>query len=130
MTQIILESRVYLPRRSRDQYSCWEDVLATTLTMISGRQVTELANNGKGYKVWKVSCTYDALPEKIYLESLEILRSGKAFTATVLPDNSRDMVTARFMVESMTPASFAFEDSGRPVWHGLSFTLREVAPHA
>ena len=130
ITQLILDGRVYMPRRSRDQYSASEEILGTNLQMISGRMVKELAGDGQRYKVWRVRCTYDALDERVYLDALEILRSGKSFPAAFLPDNGRELVSATMMVESMTPATFAFQAGNRPVWHGLSICLREVAPHA
>ena len=130
ITQLILDGRVYLPRRSKDRYSAPEELLETNLQMISGRMVKELAGDGQRCKVWHVRCTYDALEERVYLDTLEILRSGKAFPVAFLPDNGRKLISTTMMVESMTPATFAFQDGGRPVWHGLSFSLREVDPHA
>ena len=59
-----------------------------------------------------------------------MLRSGKAFPASVLPDNGGEMVSSTFMVERMTPAAFGFADGGRAIWRGLSFQIREVEPHA
>lgn len=128
--QIILNNQIYLPRRSNDNYACWEEELSETMVMISGRMVKELRNQGKRYKVWKTKCTYDALDEATYRAALTILRSGKAFSASVLPDNADEMVSSTFLVESLTPATFAFEKNGKAVWHGLAFQLREVNPHA
>ena len=98
--------------------------------MVSGRMTQELRNRGKRFKVWKASVTYDALDETTYLAALEVLRRGTEFPAAVLPDNSEEMVSSIFLVENLTPASFAFELGGKPVWHGLSFQIREVSPHA
>lgn len=128
--QIILNNEIYLPRRSNDNYRCWEEELSQTLVMVSGRMVKELRNRGDRFKVWKASCTYDHLDDETYRSALAILRSGKAFPAAVLPDNADEMVASTFLVESVIPASFGFEDNGKAVWHGLSFTIREVSPHA
>lgn len=128
--QIILNNQIYLPRRSNDNYACWEEELAELLVMTSGRMVKELRNQGKRYKVWKAKCTYDALDEATYRAALAVLRSGETIQASVLPDNSDEMVASTFHVESLTPATFAFEKNGKAVWHGLAFQLREVNPHA
>lgn len=128
--QVILNGTIYLPRRSLDNYSCWEEELSTTKIMISGRAVKELRNKGSRFKVWKVRAAYDGLTDEVYRGALAILRSGKSFPATVLPDNADEMVAGTFLVESLTPATFQFEANGKAVWHGLAFTLREVQPHA
>ena len=70
------------------------------------------------------------LDDDICRKVLAVLRSGKAFPAVVLPDSGDSMVQGEFILESITPPSFAFEAGGRPVWHGLAFQIREVAPHA
>ena len=122
--QIILDG-VYLPKRSNSNYACWEDLLGVEVTMISGRVVRELRG-----KVWRARCTYDVLDDATYKAALAVLRSGKAFQASVLPDNGGEMVSSTFMVERMTPAAFGFADGGRAIWRGLSFQIREVEPHA
>ena len=40
------------------------------------------------------------------------------------------MVTASFVVESITNPTFLIDNGNRAVWHGLGFTLREEYPHA
>ena len=126
--QLILDG-VYMPPVSGDRYSCPEVPLTTQVEMISGRTVIEVRNAGGRYKVWKVSVSYDYIEDTTYRAALEVLRSGKPFHAVVLPDNSTEMVSSMFLVENLTPATFAFEDGGA-VWRGLAFTLREVSPHA
>lgn len=123
ITQIIINGK-YLPQRSNDQYSCWEDLLGEKISMISGRVVFEIRG-----KVWRAQCAYDLLDDELYRAVLADLRSGKAFPAAVLPDNSDEMVSSVFMTESLTPATFAFADNGKAVWHGLAFQIREVEPH-
>lgn len=123
ITQIILNG-TYLPQRSNDQYACWEDLLGEQLTMISGRVVFECRG-----KVWRAKCSYDLLQDDVYRAALAVLRSGEPFQAAVLPDNGDEMVSSIFMVESLTPATFAFSDGGKAVWRGLAFQIREVDPH-
>ena len=40
------------------------------------------------------------------------------------------LIPSTFLVESLTPPTLAFFDGTEPVWTGLSFSLREVKPHA
>lgn len=123
MTQMIING-TYLPQISGDRYACWEDLLGENVTMISGRAVFEVRG-----KIWRARAAFDWIPADTYTALLSVLRSGKAFSASVLPDNGEEMVASTFLVESMTPATFAFED-GEAVWRGLSFQIREVNPHA
>jgi len=130
MQQIILQGGIALPRRSNDCYACYEEELSQTIVMASGRMVKELRNRGGRFKIWKVRCSYDLLEDEVYRAALALLRSGTAFHAAVLPDNGAEMVSATFLTEELTPATFAFEEGGNAVWRGLAFTLREVSPHA
>lgn len=123
MTQLIIDG-IYLPKTSHDRYSCYEDLLSTKLEMISGRVVSEIRG-----KVWRVSYSYDYMGNDLCRQVLAVLRSGKPFPASVLPDNDDTMVVSEFLVESLTPPTFAFAKSGTPMWHNLSFALREVSPH-
>lgn len=123
MTQLILDD-VYMPQVSGDRYSCWEDLLGETVTMISGRVVSEIRG-----KVWKASVRYDWLPAATYQRALNILRGGDPFRAAVLTSAGTELVASSFLVESLTPATFAFADNGEAVWRGLAFTIREVEPH-
>lgn len=125
MTQLILDG-VYMPERSNGAYACWEDDLHKQIEMISGRIVRE--HRGK---VWRASATYDYLDTETYTAALAVLRGGNSFPATVLTDDgSNTLVASTFLLESMTPAKFAFVDGNVPVWTGLSFQIREVKPHA
>ena len=124
MTQIILNG-VYLPQMSHDRYACWEEELAETVPMVSGRVVKEVRG-----RVYKARWGCDVLDDETYKAALAVLRSGKSFAATVLPDNGEEMISSTFLVESITPATFAFAASGKAIWHGLAFQIREVEPHA
>lgn len=124
MTQIILDG-VYLPQMSHDRYACWEEELAETVTMVSGRVVKEIRGT-----VWKARWACDVLDDETYKAALAVLRSGASFPAAVLPDNGGELVSSTFLVESITPATFAFAASGKAIWRGLAFQIREVEPHA
>lgn len=123
MTQMILEGMA-LPEASFDKYACWEDVLSVKVEMITGRMVTEVRG-----KVWRAKWSYDYLDNETTRSILSVLRSGSPIQAAVLPDNSNQMISGRFLAESVTPPTFLISDGGEPVWHGLAFTIREVNPH-
>ena len=129
MTQMILNG-VYMPEMDNDAYACWETPLTVQVEMISGRVVSEVRNAGTRYKVWRARMAFDLLDNSIYQQIYPALKSGKPFSASVLPPNSTEMVSGTFLVESLTDPSFAFNDGGEAVWHGLSFQIREVSPHA
>ncbi len=124
LQQIILDN-VPLPRQSGDRYACWEDLLGERVEMISGRVVLEVRG-----KIYRARYSADVLDDDTCRRVLAVLRSGKSFPAVVLSDSSDRMVQGEFLVETLTPPSFAFEANGKPVWHGLAFQIREVAPHA
>lgn len=128
MTQINLDNVLPLPEVSRDNYSCWEELLSVQVDMISGRRVIERRG-----KVWKASYSYDYMGNDQMRLALEILRRGEPIVATVLPDNADEPVTSKFVVESLSPPSMAFSkrkgDSEAAYWHKISFVLREEKPH-
>lgn len=126
VNQLIIEG-ILLPYTRKDQYSCWEEPLTRQVDMISGRQVVETI--GTKYKVWKVSWSYDYMGNDLLRQILAVLRSGKPFLASALPDNADEMITSTFFLESMTQPSFAFDKRGVGLWHNLNFTLREERPH-
>lgn len=128
MTQMIIGG-IYLPMSSGDRYACWEEELSTTVEMISGRVVRELRNQGGRFKVWRARNSFDYLEPGVYQPLLQVLRSGKPFSAVVLPDDGSEMVAGTFMATGLTPATFGFRDGGEAVWRGLAFEIREVQPH-
>ena len=125
MVQLIIDG-IYLPQTSRDKYSCPEEPLVVQVEMISGRMVQEV----RGGKVYRPSYAYDYLGDEIYRKLKPVLVSGRAFTANVLPDDSTELYTGTFLVESFTQPTFAFSRGEKPFWHNIAFTLREVKPHA
>lgn len=125
MTQIILNNNIYLPKTSWDKYRCYPSQLSSQVDMISGRRVLEV----RGW-VWIVEYSYDYMGNDLMRQVNSILRGGKSFLASVLPDESDEMVVSTFLTESFPQPYFAFDRSGVPYWHNVSFTLREVSPHA
>ena len=126
LRQIILAG-TELPPVDFDVYACWEEELSVSLVMAAGNMVKEIKDPGH---VWVATYSFDWLDDVTYHKAKAVLRSGDAFNAAVLPDNSDTMVSSRFFCTSYTPPTFAFSEGGKPVWHNLGFTLREVEPHA
>lgn len=123
MTQIILDG-IPLPEASNSKYAAWEELLSVQIEMISGRMVSEIRG-----KVWRATWSYDYLDNDMTKRILAVLRSGKPFVASILPDNGGKMISSMFLVENQTRPTFLCSDNGDPIWHGLAFTIREVNPH-
>ena len=125
MTQIILNNSIYLPKTSWDKYRCYSSQLSSQVDMISGRRVLEVRG-----LVWIVEYSYDYMGNDLMRQVNSILRGGQSFLASVLPDESDEMVVSTFLTESFPQPYFAFDKGGVPYWHNVTFTLREVSPHA
>ena len=123
MTQLIVNGLV-LPQTSNDKYSCWEEQLAVSVTMASGRQVTELRG-----KVYRIQWSYDYLGAILTNAILSALRSGQPLMVDFLPDNGTELLTSSFWVSEIQNPTFAFAHNGDPLWHNIGFSLREVNPH-
>ncbi len=128
MIQIILPGGIALPETSMDKYACWEEELTRQVEMITGRVVVEAI--GPRNKIWRAKWAYDYLDNDTTRRVLAALRTSGPLTASVLPDDRAEMVTGSFLVDSLTRPTFLISDGLEPVWHGLAFSLREVAPHA
>lgn len=122
VVQLILNG-TYLPQTSNDKYSCRPERLGEQIEMISGRMVTEVRGT-----VQTITYSYDKMPNATYIALLSALRGG-SMTVVYLPDDSDTMVSGTFVCTSFPTPVFAFSADGKAVWHSVSFTLREVAPH-
>lgn len=123
MTQLIING-IVLPETSNGKYKCYEGTLSDQIEMISGRVVTEVRGH-----VQYIEYSYDYMGNELVRQILSALRAGTALTVKYLPDSGDDMKTSTFICEDLTPPVFAFSRSGKPYWHDISFTLREVRPH-
>lgn len=123
MTQLVING-IVLPETSGGKYKCYEGTLSDQIEMISGRVVTEVRGH-----VQYIEYSYDYMGNELVRKLLSALRAGTALTVKYLPDSGDDMKTSTFVCEDLTPPVFAFSRSGKPYWHDISFTLREVRPH-
>lgn len=123
MTQLIING-IVLPETSGGKYKCYEGTLSDQIEMISGRVVTDVRGH-----VQFIEYSYDYMGNELVRQLLSALRAGTALTVKYLPDSGDDMKTSTFICEDLTPPVFAFSRSGKPYWHDISFTLREVRPH-
>lgn len=123
MTQLIING-IVLPETSGGRYKCYEGTLSDQIEMISGRVVTEVRGH-----VQFIEYSYDYMGNELVRQLLSALRAGTALTVKYLPDSGDDMKTSTFICKDLTPPVFAFSRSGKPYWHDISFTLREVRPH-
>lgn len=124
MTQLILANSIYLPETSHDKYKCYPAQLGERVEMISGRLVLEIRG-----QVQMVEYEYDYMGNELMRQVNAVLRSGQAFTAAYLPDGGDSLVVSTFLTESFPQPAFAFSRGGKPYWHNVAFTLREVQPH-
>ena len=125
MTQLIINNSIYLPETSRDRYRCYPSQLGTQLDMISGRRVLEV----RGW-VQMIVYEYDYMGNDLMRQPNAVLRSGQSFPVAYLPDSGDSLVVSTFLTQDFPQPTFAFSRSGVPYWHNVSFTLREVKPHA
>ena len=76
-----------------------------------------------------ITYSYDYMGNELMRQLFEVLRSGQSFPVSFLPDEDDELATSIFLCESMTNPTFAFSRGGKPYWHNIGFTLREVVPH-
>jgi len=127
MNQLIVNG-ITLPNVKGGRYTCYEDVLSESIEMISGRMVEEV--RGIVYVVEYSTGADGSMENSLYQSLIPILRSGKSFPVQVLPDNRSDVITSTFICTERPKPMMIMEHLGEPVWANISFTLREVYPHA
>lgn len=125
MTQLILNNSINLPEVKAGSYSATEVPLTVQVTMASGRVVEELRGH-----VWQVSYKWSGqVDNAAMLDILAVLRGRGGFPAAFLPEGETELVRSTFLCTQQPSPAYDWDRSGTPVWSGLSFTLREVAPH-
>lgn len=113
------------PTSTYDNYSAYEVDLKEVLNMANGSISEELVG-----QVWRIEYSYDYMGVAKLRECLGVLRGGGVKTVSFMPDDSDELVTSKFLVESLTAPSLAFVRKNQGKWHKISFVLREVDPHA
>ena len=121
----LIVNDILAPEADFDGYRAWEDTLREQIPMISGRMVEEVRG-----KVWRIDYASGQMRDTTVKQLLAALRAKGSKTVAFLPDNGDELIPSTFLVESLTPPVLAFFDGTEPVWTGLSFSLREVKPHA
>ena len=121
----LIVNDILAPEADFDGYRAWEDTLREQIPMISGRMVEEVRG-----KVWRIDYASGQMRDTTVKQLLAALRANGSKTVAFLPDNGDELLISSFLVESLTPPVLAFFDGAEPVWTGLSFSLREVKPHA
>lgn len=124
MTQLILNNSIYLPQTSWNKYRCYPAQLSHQVDMISGRRVLEVRGS-----VQMIEYEYDYMGNDLMRQVNAVLRSGKSFPATYLPDSGDTMQAGIFITDTFPVPEFAFSKGGVALWHNVSFVLREVSPH-
>lgn len=123
--QLIING-IELPFVSNDRYQAYEDELGVVETMADGSSVFEIQG-----MVWRAHYSCDKLPDQTLRALLPLLRRKQELSVFFIPEGEQDMQTAVMFCEDLqTRPSVAFAKDGTPVWHNLSFKLREVYAHA
>ena len=125
MSSPLIINGIYCPEPDFDGYNAYESILREQVPMISGRLVEEVRG-----LVWRIDYTSDRMADSLTRQLLAVLRSRTSKQWAFLPDNGDELLASTFLVDSLTPPTLAFFDGAEPVWTGLSFSLREVKPHA
>lgn len=119
-------NNVLCPTTTRDRYYSYPEVLRETLTMADGTMVEEVVGI-----VQRIGYSYDKMDDETYKLLLGVVRGGGVKTVAYLTDDlSGELVTSRFIVESITQPTLQFYKGGVPRWHNFGFVLREAEPHA
>lgn len=125
MTQLIVDG-VVCPPTTRGRYYSYPEELKELLTMADGTMVEEVVG-----VIQRISYSYDQLPDETYAALLAAVRGGGVKVVNYLPDDgSTELVTGKFLVESIAQPTLSFFLGGKPRWHNFGFTLREAEPHA
>ena len=121
----LIINEILVPEPDFDGYHAYPDTLKEQIEMISGRMTEEVRGD-----VWRIDYTSGNMVDSTKRQLMAALRAKGSKAVAFLPDNGDELLTSSFLVESLTPPALAFFDGTEPVWTGLSFSLREVKPHA
>lgn len=117
---------IKFPTQTRDRYRAYETELKEQLAMVDGSMVEEVVPG----KVQIIEYSCDAMSDSLYRLALAALRAPGPLSVAYLPDDgSQELRTSTFFVTAFTPPSLSFFRGTQPLWHNMSFTLREARPH-
>lgn len=122
MEQLIIEG-LSLPAVKEGRYQSYEELLSKRAEMASGRMVEEVRG-----KAWCIEYSCETMKNAMLRELIAALRGS--FTVYFLPVTGDEMLSGTFLCTKQPKPSVLFYRQGEPVWHNVSFTLREVTPHA
>lgn len=124
MIQLIINGTVY-PETTRDKYICEPRQTGVEDYMSDGTLTTELS-----YTRMVIDYSYDYFAPELKEKCLADLRMGAILSVEFLPRDGNTLVSGNFKCTRRPVPTFAFSQRGEPFWHGYSFTLEEVVPHA
>ena len=124
--QLIIEGQIYPEADSNTgSYSCEDQVLSKTLTMIAGNIVEEVQGI-----VTVISYSYPYFDNDLMRKCLQDLKGKRVVTVTFLNPDSNERRTSKFLCTTIPNPKFRMSVDDVPYWTDISFVLREVEPHA
>lgn len=126
MTQLIIEGTVYPEAVGNDgEYTCEDEVLSEQETMISGRIVEEVRGIVK-----RITYSYKWFDDTMMRKCLNDLKGKRVVNVTFLQPDTDERITSSFLCTSIPNPRYKMSIEGTPYWTDISFSLREVRPHA
>lgn len=124
--QLIIEGTVY-PEAvgSYGEYTCEDEVLSEQEVMISGRMIEEVRGVVK-----RISYSYKWFDDALMKKCLQDLKGKRVVSVTYLQPDTKERVTSPFLCTSIPNPQYYMTVDGVTYWTNISFSLREVKPHA
>lgn len=124
MIQLIVNGTA-MPYVKAGGYACRTEVLSEAVTMISGRMVEEIRG-----EVYTIDYSAGSMRMETYQALVTALRAGGGITCQFLPDDGTELLTSTFICTQRPAPTFQMDHLGEPIWNDVTFSLREVRPHA
>lgn len=126
MTQLIIEGLVYPEATGNDgSYSCQDEVLSRQLQMVSGRLVEEVVG-----QVTVINYSYKYLDDTFMRQCLQALRVKRVVNVLYRTPESDTLKSGTFLCTAPPNPEYYMSIDKTVYWTNISFTLREVNPHA
>lgn len=126
MTQVIIEGTVYPEATGNDgSYVCQNEILSRQLEMISGDLVEEEVG-----EVAVISYSYKYFDDDFMRKCLSDLRKKRVVNVLYRSPDSPDLKSGKFLCISPPDPEYYMSIGKTIYWTNISFTLREVKPHA